>query len=148
MMPSYETLDLIADAFNPFLLLCIFILAAYDCFKTQLKLRCGLHAAIALLIVLVLVYGMLALDNHLSIWPRLGLDYSTHTAFAAGMCFLLWRRSRGISRYAWPVSLLVYCALMRYQQYHTWSDMITTLAYMVLAIMLTVKVSNKMLVKM
>lgn len=143
-MPSYETLDLIADAFNPFLLLCVLILSAYDCLQAQLKIRCSLHAFVALLIVLVLVYGMLAIDNMLSIWPRLGLDYSTHTAFAAGLCFLLWRRSHRPSRYIWPISLLGYCALMRYQQYHTWSDMITTLVYMVLAITLVVKLSNRM----
>lgn len=142
MIPSYETLDLIADAYNPTLLLCAIACGLYTTIRTggSRKLLNGLGQASDLIILLVLVYGMLILDNAIGIWAQWGLDYSTHTAFAAAMCFALWqcseRAAKPALRWVWPLSLVVYLGLMHYQQYHTWGDMLVTLMYIGAAIMI------------
>lgn len=87
------------------------------------------------MILLGLVYGMLLIDNALQLWPSLGLDYSTHTALAIALVVPLWhccehKKLRGF----WALSLLAYAGLMRYQQYHSWADMIATALYMAAAL--------------
>jgi hypothetical protein len=70
------------------------------------------------------IYAIQATDNRYQLWPALGLDYSTHSAFAASivvsMCAL--RRSW---LPAFAVSLGLYFALVLAMGYHGLADIVT-----------------------
>jgi len=86
-MPSYETLDAIADAYIPLLALISLLLIAVRLFKAQWKpAGRGMAGFIA---VAFIAYGLMFLDRFLGIWPAVGLDYSTHTATSLGLVLLL-----------------------------------------------------------
>lgn len=122
-MLSYETLDAIADSYNPALALVSLAFIAAGMFRTQWRL---VTLRIAGFITIVSVaYGLMFLDRHLNIWPAFGLDYSTHTAVALGLVLFL---SFSAPRWAalWFFSLISYVLLMLYQRYHTIADIITT----------------------
>ncbi len=122
-MPSYETLDAIADAYNPLLALISLLLVAVRLFKAQWKpAGRGMAGFIA---VAFITYGLMFLDRYLGIWPAFGLDYSTHTATSLGLVLLLCLEARKLTA-LWTVSLLCYFVLMVYQRYHTVSDIVTT----------------------
>lgn len=121
-MLNFATLDLIADLYLPLLgVACVAALA--------LAVRRG-AAARPLITLLALgmlaTYGWMALDWWLGIWPALGMDYSTHTALGLVLVLFVWRVHPGWRGMA-VITLLTYCVLMRYQRYHTFADMITTL---------------------
>lgn len=124
-MPSYATLDAIADAYTPLLALACLVLLLRPLRALQwqaLGLRMASLAAGALI-----AYGLMYVDNRLAIWSMAGLDYSTHTAVALVLTMFLsmhWPKAR------WPgwLSLCVYGLLMLYQQYHTVADIISTAA--------------------
>jgi hypothetical protein len=65
------------------------------------------------------------LDLRLSLWPRLGLDYSTHTAVALVLVLFLSMNAAGQSM-PWLGSLAGYAWLMTYQGYHSLVDIATT----------------------
>lgn len=142
-MPSYETLDAIADAYNPLLFICVILTYVSNGRFAHRKLRYSLHCIREIVAMLILVYVTLMVDKYLSLWPRFGLDYSTHTALAAVLCFLLWQHTRPPIQVIWPVSLLGYCILMDYQNYHTWGDMISTLLYIAAAVAAIVPLQRK-----
>ena len=126
-MLDYHTLDNIADAYTPLLaLVCLRLLAKTVFLKqfSQLKLQ-GLFIIYSLLVS----YGIMAWDNKFSIWPALGLDYSTHTAVAFSLVASLCLMSKPLSKW-WIASLftslLMYGALMKYQNYHSYTDMLST----------------------
>ena len=122
-MPSFETLDAIADAYNP-LLACISLLViAARLFRAQWK-RTGLGVA-GFGGVAAVAYGLMFLDRYLNLWPALGLDYSTHTATALGLVILLSFEARKLVP-LWVGSLACYVLLMLYQRYHTVTDIMTT----------------------
>lgn len=122
-MPSYETLDAIADAYNPLLALISLLLIAARLFKAQWKpAGRGMAGFIAVALV---AYGLMFLDRFLGIWPAFGLDYSTHTATSLGLVLLLSLEARKLAT-LWAVSLACYFILMVYQRYHTVSDIVTT----------------------
>jgi hypothetical protein len=76
-------------------------------------------------LAVVYVYGWMYVDIKLGIWPLVGWDYSTHTALAWA---LVWANffSNKTARVPAMISLGLYLALMDYQNYHTWADMIST----------------------
>lgn len=122
-MPSYETLDIIADAYIPLLALLSIALIMTPLWQsrwwlTALRLlNFTLFAAIA--------YGIMFLDTWLNIWGAVGLDYSTHTAVASLLVVFLTSICSRLSP-LWLSSLAAYLLLMRYQGYHTTHDIMTT----------------------
>lgn len=125
MMPSHETLDAIADAYIPALLIIALGAALWP--VRQQQWRDGVCRVRDLLGLLTIAYGLMALDNYLQLWPALQLDYSTHTAVALALCLYLHvYRSRW--RLAWWLSLFCYALLMLYQRYHGLADIVTTAA--------------------
>jgi hypothetical protein len=128
MMPSYATLDRIADTYLPVLFVWVLAQAVRDGWNGPHR-KCSWWALAPLLLMAALVYGTFWLDRELSLWHRLNLDYSTHTAASAALCYLIWRRGKTKRRWLIPLSLLLYLGLMRYQNYHTWGDMVSTLIY-------------------
>jgi hypothetical protein len=120
---SYETLDAIADSYNPALL--AISLAAIPIGRREGRWRrIGVRVA-ALGVVALLVYGLMFLDRRLDIWGAFGLDYSTHTALSLGLVIFLSFNARKLT-VVWVGSFACYVLLMLYQRYHTIADIVTT----------------------
>ncbi len=126
---SYDQLDTIADTYIPVLVIV----------STVLVVREALHRGvgkargdfIVLLSCIVFTYAVMLLDQWLSLWPILGLDYSTHTAVAWVFIVFLFHGAQTVKKINLLQSLVVlsmglYVGLMLYQQYHTVIDIIST----------------------
>lgn len=125
-MPSYETLDLIADAHNPLLGLLWIALVAHA--LRERRLRTATHRALRGLLCLAVAYGLEYVDLATGLWARLGLDYSTHTAVAVALVATLWAISR-IGGWLAVATFALYAPLMVHQGYHGIGDILgTTLA--------------------
>lgn len=122
-MPSYDTLDVIADLYNPLLALISLLFSVAGLFKAQWKLT-GLRL-LAFAVVAFIAYGFQLLDHYLNIWPTFGLDYSTHTAVALGLTIFLSLNLRKLT-ILWIGLFVGYVLLMLYQRYHTIADIATT----------------------
>lgn len=123
-MLSYEQLDAIADANNP--LLGVVCLCRLLWLLWQRRWNCAARMTGLFVCVIFIAKAMEKIDIAFSIWPSAGLDYSTHTAVAVAassvlLCF--WTRWWMV----WALWLGAYFALMRWQDYHTWGDMLSTL---------------------
>lgn len=122
---DYETLDKIADAYTPLLL--IIFLTGF-CIRLKQAWPVYLLAATYMFRFLLLIafsYGLMFLDNSLGIWPAIGLDYSTHTAVALALVICLvdvFPKARWLS----IGSMFAYVGLMLYQQYHSLLDILST----------------------
>ena len=87
-MLDYKTLDFIADLYVPLLLLALVVLMVRSIIATDWQ---RFRIEISLLFYgFIIVYGLMFSDQLFSIWPRLGLDYSTHTAIALMLVTLLY----------------------------------------------------------
>ena len=122
-MPSFKTLDCIADAHNPVLGL-LWIALVLRAFASR-RWRTGAWRALFGLYALVVAYGMEQVDIATGAWPRLGLDYSTHTAVAVAMVATLLATSR-IGGWLAVVSFALYAPLMLHQGYHGVGDILST----------------------
>ena len=122
-MLSYQTLDAIADAYNPLLALIALTFIMKSVFQLQWKVS-GIRL-MAFIMIAIVAYGLMFLDHQYHLWHYWGLDYSTHTAVALGLVLLL---SFISPRFVmlWMISFLGYALLMLYQRYHTVSDILTT----------------------
>ena len=128
-MPSYETLDTLADAYNPLLAAISLLLVVSRLLRAQWRpAALGLAGFAA---VAVVAYGLMFLDTYWGVWPAFGLDYSTHTATALGLVMLLTLQTRTVPL-LWFGSLLCYVLLMLYQRYHTLADIVTTAVVVVI----------------
>lgn len=123
-MLTYAQLDHVADAYNPLLGMIWLFLVARPLLRSQWSASFGRFALG--LSCLLIAYGLMLLDHALSLWPFVGLDYSTHTAVAVAFAVAIISCSPG-SRIAVAASLLAYFGLMLYQQYHTVLDIFSTL---------------------
>lgn len=121
-MPN-EILDTIADAVNPGLaaLALIFPWLNRGAFRNK---GAAWYFWLRTLMSLVIVYVILFADNRFDLWPRLGLDYSTHTAFAVAIITSLTVVSRRWLLLLIPI-LVGYAALMMYLGYHSLEDILT-----------------------
>ncbi|MDZ7922828.1 MAG: hypothetical protein U5M23_01945 [Marinagarivorans sp.] len=133
-MLNYQTIDAIADAYIPTLLVVTALSMAIH-FKNPHTL---LTSICKLALLMLLPYGLMLADQALHLWQKLHWDYSTHTAVAATCCWYLFWLGKGTvlasrifhSRFIyslWPLSLAAYLTLMDYQNYHSWQDMLSTL---------------------
>lgn len=122
---TYETLDFIADSFIP-LAFALSLAGVFFPAGTKSPRARGIIIRVGVLIVLLaLAYAVMVLDAVFSIWPYFGLDYSTHTAVYLNLSLFLCLSLRRYA-YFWCVMLVVYLGLMRYQQYHSVADMLST----------------------
>lgn len=124
-MPSYATLDAIADAYTPLLALACLVLLLRPLRALQWRVLCLRLASLAA--GAFVAYGLMFLDNRLAIWPTVRLDYSTHTAVALVLAIFLARRWPASRLLCW-MSLCAYGLLMLYQRYHTAADILSTAA--------------------
>ena len=122
---DYETLDNIADAYIPLLAIIAFLASALVFSGSQNRIKIALTRLTYLSILLGIAYGFMFLDNAYSLWPSLGLDYSTHTAVSLALVLFLVLLIPKLFL-LWSTSLVAYCSLMLYQQYHSAADIIST----------------------
>lgn len=120
---TYEQLDAIADAYIP--VLAILTIVAVAIRGIKLGWWAALKTFAPFLLGTLAIYGVMFVDNALGFWPAFGLDYSTHTALALVFVCGLGMMQRAVMLAA-ITSMLAYCALMVYQQYHTLSDIVWT----------------------
>jgi hypothetical protein len=133
MQCDYECLDAIADAVNPALVL--IALTALGLSRSA-KGYGRRSWAIVCAAGIATVYTVQWLDGAFSIWSSWGGDYSSHTAFAVAIVFGL-----AVLAPSWAMAaggvLAFYVALMLYQRYHTWVDILTSsapIAWMVVVV--------------
>jgi len=82
---------------------------------------------IPVLAALGLVYAVLGLDRAFGLWASVGLDYSTHTAFAVALATSLLVLDLRTAWVAVPL-LVAYACLMLLLGYHKLLDVLTTAA--------------------
>lgn len=130
-MPSHEALSAVADVYTPLLALTALSLIGIAARKRQWR-RAGRQLA-TIVSGLALAFGLMVLDEWFRIWPAFGLDYSTHTGVALVLVVFLVAWQAHLAA-LWIASLIAYLALMRYQDYHTVADMVTTVAVLIVPI--------------
>jgi len=120
---NYQQLDRIADSYVPIL---VFITFAW--YVKRAIAEDSKDVAIdfsATILGVVIIYLFMYIDSSLNAYSSIGLDYSTHTALAlvfVTALSLIGRRAL----YTAAFSMVVYCALMLYQEYHTLLDFVLT----------------------
>lgn len=123
-MLSYHTLDMIADSINPLLGVVALVLPWIRRGRPtrQALALDGLTGAAVLI-----AYLLQAVDSALGMWPRAGLDFSTHTAVFVGIASSIWQHGRF---WRWAIAGLgfAYATLMRIQEYHSVLDIVSTVA--------------------
>lgn len=126
-MFSYETLDAIADSINPVFGVAALLMPWLKHFRSirQGRIRQALAFDGMTLASVAIAYALQALDIAGSLWPRAGLDFSTHMAVFVAIAASLWQH--GVV-WRWTVVALglAYAALMRVQDYHSAMDIIST----------------------
>ena len=118
----YESLDIIADSVNPVLGLLALVFPWLD--REAIR-KCGSRRSFwtRTLLSLAVVYAILFADERFRLWPILGLDYSTHTAFAVAIITSMSAMNRRWLFLLAPV-LMAYAALMIYLGYHSLLDVL------------------------
>jgi len=116
-------LDLIADAYIPALTL--FTIALLWKEFREGRIKHVINSSLRLVLSVNFIYLMMFIDQALGIWPALGLDYSTHTALALVFVTFIGIKSVKL-RVASTLSIMLYAALMIYQEYHSLLDILTT----------------------
>ncbi len=122
-MLTYSQLDRIADSYIPALFLISIYVLAVGVFKLGLK-RKGIEIA-SVVFSIVIVYGVMLLDNTFKIWSIFDLDYSTHTALSLVFVVYLSSKNKTLLRVS-IISFLLYVLLMLYQKYHSVADILST----------------------
>lgn len=122
---DYETLDKIADAYTPLLLIVFLIGIGIRLNQSWPNYLRAARYIFRFLLLIAFSYGLMFVDNSVGIWPAIGLDYSTHTAVALALVICL---VEIFPRFRWLSigSLLLYIGLMLYQQYHSLLDIVST----------------------
>ena len=116
-----RVLDSVADSYNP--LLTLLALAA-PWLPDRRRWPAAIRYYAAAVLGIAVVYLVMGLDNRFGLWRSLGLDYSTHFAFASSLVVslsLLHRR--------WALSLLLslvaYFFLALAMRYHGVLDLLS-----------------------
>ncbi len=120
---TYQQLDAIADSYIPLLGILTLLWFAKKGFS--LGVNVAFIDMVTTLIGVIYVYTLMFADKHLSAYASIGLDYSTHTALALTFVTTLSFIGKKV-RLVVIVSMVLYCFLMLYQDYHTVADIILT----------------------
>lgn len=122
-MTTYELLDHIADSVNPTLALLAISMPWLPMYRAS-ELPPWMRIAGAVSCVAIAYAGQ-AFDSLTGAWPSVSLDYSGHSAVCVALLVSLAQLSR-----RWMISTIAigiaYAALMMYQRYHTFGDIVTT----------------------
>jgi hypothetical protein len=119
---TYRILDAVADSFNPLLAL---VALAIPLLRKPRNLRATIAYYVSAGVAIGFVYLVRAIDNHYKLWPSLGLDYSTHSAFTASLVVSIGALHR---RWLAPLACAAigYFALELLMRYHGLADILTS----------------------
>jgi hypothetical protein len=121
---TYEILDWIADLVNPVLGI---VALTLPWLRRPARVRQNALIDALTLAAVAIAYCGQALDAAFHTWPRMGLDYSTHTAVFVASASSVWQHGRG-----WRLAAIGvgtgYAALMLLQKYHSLLDIASTAA--------------------
>jgi hypothetical protein len=119
---TYRILDAVADSFNPLLAL---VALAIPLLLKPRNLRTAIAYYVSAAAGICFVYLIRALDSRYLLWASLGLDYSTHSAFAASLVVSIGAFHR---RWLAPLVLaaLAYFALELVMRYHGLADILSS----------------------
>ena len=122
---AFRGLDFIADSVDP--LLALFALLAPAIHRARRSWVTILRYYASSAVGLAIVYLVAAVDGRFGLWSSIGLDYSTHTAFAVSVATSAWVWNR---RWLWPLLgiLAAYAALTLFLGYHGIPDILTAAA--------------------
>ncbi len=113
--PLFQALDSVADSFD--VVLTLLALAAPWLWRSWKGVRAAASYFLAALAGLGVVYGVMALDSRYGLWPSMGLDYSTHTAYAVSLATSIVAWDRRWTRVL-VAAVLVYFLLIAVLGYH------------------------------
>jgi hypothetical protein len=139
---TYRILDTIADSFDPLLAV---IALACPFLRKQRVLRPAILYYLSAGAAIGFVYLVRAIDSRQQIWGSFGLDFSSHSAFAASLAISIGAFNR---RWAAPVAVAValYFCLELVMRYHGPLDILSSATAAALAALLlhavTVRVSR------
>ena len=121
-MTAHSVLAAIANSFNP--LLAILALVVPFVRKSR-SLRSTIAYYLSAGVAIGLVYVVRAIDDHYQLWASRGLDYSTHSAFAASIATSIAAFHR---RWTAPLVLatVLYFALEIFMRYHGILDILSS----------------------
>jgi hypothetical protein len=120
-----EFLSIVADIYIPLIIFLIALELIFDD-KSLVVIKKSLKFRLLLLIfMLCSAFGFMAIDNTIKLWPKLGLDYSTHSAVALVLILFLCLLKPKFCIY-YIASLLLYFWLMVLLQYHSVLDVFST----------------------
>ncbi|HEV7486759.1 MAG TPA: hypothetical protein VGQ65_13870 [Thermoanaerobaculia bacterium] len=121
-MTTHSVLGAIANSFNP--LLAILALAV-PFLRKPLTVRSTIAYYLSVGVAIGLVYVVRAVDDRSHLWASRGLDYSTHSAFAASLATSIAAFHR---RWAVPLVLatVLYFALEIFMRYHGVVDILSS----------------------
>jgi len=119
---TYRLLDAIADSYNPLLAL---LALAVPLLRKPRELRPAVRYYIATAAAIAFVYLIRAIDAHQQLWASIGLDYSTHSSFAASMAVSV---AMYLRRWLPPIfaSMALYFCLELVMRYHGVLDIVTS----------------------
>lgn len=121
---TYRILDAVADSFNPLLAL---VALAIPLLHKPRNLRATIAYYVSTGAAIAFVYLVRALDDRYLLWTSLGLDYSTHSAFAASLVV-----SIGAFYRRWLVLLacaaIAYFSLELVMRYHGLADILSSVS--------------------
>jgi hypothetical protein len=140
----HEKLDFVADCYNPVLIVILVTLIGIT--MVNKKRRLAARMLLSLILGLCVVYGLLLIDNTFQLWRKLGLDYSTHTAFSTCMIVLILNfasKAKAVS----IASLMAYFLLMVYQKYHSVLDILTTAGGILPLLVISLKLAEKITIR-
>lgn len=119
---TYRLLDTVADSFNP--LLALFAIAAPLVRKPR-RLRSTLAYYLSAGTAIAFVYLIRFVDQRQQIWSSFGLDYSTHSAFAASLVVSIASFLRR-ALLALVTCLILYFCLELVMRYHGILDIVSS----------------------
>jgi hypothetical protein len=119
---THSVLGAIANSFNPILAM---LALAVPFVRKPRTLRSTIAYYLSAGVAIGLVYVVRAIDDHYQLWASRGLDYSTHSAFAASLAASIATFHR---RWAAPLILatLFYFALEIFMRYHGLLDILSS----------------------
>jgi hypothetical protein len=140
-MLSYDALDTIADSINPVMGLIALVLPWARRGSTA---RHALALDAMTLAAVSTAYVWQSLDSFLALWPRAGLDFSTHAAVFVAIASSIWQYG---TTWRWVVGTIGigYGGLMRVQDYHSLLDITTTVASMLPGLVLFWWIARRLL---
>jgi hypothetical protein len=119
---TYRLLDAVADSYDP--LLALLTLAA-PLLRKPRELRPAIRYYVATAGAIAFVYVVRAIDAHQQLWASIGLDYSTHSAFAASLAVSVAMFLRRWLAPLFAFTVLYFC-LELFMRYHGMLDIVTS----------------------